>query len=1043
MHFSWRKIFVALIALQVILAAYLLFVFLGAGTSIEVDKSQTAKSDIVTDANGVGKVGSLEIGNVEKAKFVSFDEAGQISREFGFEELLHKTGDEWKIAKPYLNIYQPQFDCRITADTGVMLADDLTDTTNIKEASLKENVVIHISSKGTDGPGLMDIYLDDIEFITDRSLLLTSGPVKMLADDMQLLGTGMEIVYDYSRSRLEMFRIIELESLCLNRIETESESTNDAPTDSAEKNKSQISTEQEMYKAVLNSNVAVRMKNQFLLADDKLIISNIAPKQTSPDPNKTDSQDDSAVKAKSVSREKAFDVVASCEHGLVIYPMDVSKPKSAILSSIDTPTAGESDFLRIAESPDVNSLRAETIDIDAITRRTTGSGRVTLKYRSAGSRPVNITSLEGFTFNPDLGRVSFEGGSTVVFDSQEQNQYTLTADQITAVLAKESYADELNNLKHITAMGNVTIVAGDKLTGKDTARFTAPRVDYFAEGSDIMSTGQSELTLYRDIGSSKNQSLIVTAKESVRFEPKLDSVIFTGDCYSQTIDYNSPEPRKYTLSSDTLTLELMQQQDAAAETLNGIKKVTADGGAVVSVISVSDENIISEFTANKIVYDSEDEDILADGPSRLVLYELQPELSGQISEAPMTITSQLSTRYSLPSGRAVFSGLCECNIIRLDNGTPRKYRLTAPQITVDIAAAEKGFVGSFAIESVIAGDNAIIIVTPVNSVTELARFTAATMNYNASADKIVADGPCDFTFYANDFVQTETLGAAVPVQIHAEQKTTFQPNSNRLTFEGDCIGTMLRNETDSQSRYTLSAPRLTAELSRQQEKGLAASILGIDKFTADGGIVQISNVRTASNRLVTFSKIKCQKFIYDTDEKLFTALGPGIVTVDNSNVEELNIRTDRFGIRKKCYAFLRDFETLKYDMQANRITAHNTKTKMLADYFPIENKDIQQHIMASAGIIEMQLTADALGRGEISGFRAYRGITYEDSDNQFIADEMIYDAKASTIRATGSENQSCYLNGAIVDNLIYDINRQAVLNVDITRPGMVQPPARR
>ena len=50
---------------------------------------------------------------------------------------------------------------------------------------------------------------------------------------------------------------------------------------------------------------------------------------------------------------------------------------------------------------------------------------------------------------------------------------------------------------------------------------------------------------------------------------------------------------------------------------------------------------------------------------------------------------------------------------------------------------------------------------------------------------------------------------------------------------------------------------------------------------------------------------------------------------------------------------------------------------------------------------------------------------------------MIYDSKTSLIKAYGSDFNRCYLNGAIVDNIIYDLNRNAVINVDLTEPAKV------
>ena len=491
---------------------------------------------------------------------------------------------------------------------------------------------------------------------------------------------------------------------------------------------------------------------------------------------------------------------------------------------------------------------------------------------------------------------------------------------------------------------------------------------------------------------------------------------------------------------------------------------------------------INSLRAKTVNYDVANRQAVATGPVKVIYHTKDRAKDG--NKVTVTISAKDKLTFLPDSRQVVFEGDCLCTYVHHDRAKPRKYTLTAPKITatlaavpsgsdepaylqhilaeggviaamhdtltarkytlsapevaVDIASSTGGVFGSSGIDYLTAGDNAVIVVTPLNSVTELARFTASRIKYAAISESIVADGPCVFTFYANDFMPTQALGAAVPVQINAKQNTTFLPAQNKLIFEGDCICTMLRSKLDSQNKYTLSAPKITLDLSRQQREDSAASALGIDRFTADGRIVQISSVKTVSDRLVAFNKIKCKRFIYDTAGKLFTAIGPGVITVDNSNIEEPKASTSGLSITRRCYAFLRDFTTLDFDLEANRIIARNSQTNMLADYFPVVDGQNSQQIKASAGAIEIQLASTNGGTNEISSLKAFEGITYEDADNQFIANEMFYDATTSLVKAYGSDFHRCYLNGAVVDNIVYDLNRRAVINIDITDPGRVQ-----
>ena len=928
MRLNWRRVYVGLFTLQVVLAVYLVFTYLGGKSHITMTTPPPTQSQIAADANEVGKVGAMGIGTVQKARFVNFNEDNQVSRELGFEKLLHKTGDQWEITEPFLNLYQQDFECRITALDGVVIADDLAGTADIKEATLKDNVVVHIVPRGRTNIGQIDIYLDDIVFISDRSLFLTAGPVKILAKDMQLLGRGLEIVYNYAEDRLELFRIIDLESLCLNRVRGSSLSQpRDDPAVFSENRKEQDNSPFDRYQAVLTANVGVRSAGKILFADEKLTIQNIIRKKDIvKDTSKAGTSEPNAVFQESA--RNLFDIVVTCDEGLVVRPMNSTTGQPGLLSTIPVGSSKQQQkTTQVDETADINSLRAKTVNYDAANRQALATGPVKVIYhtkdraKDGNEVTVTISAEDTLTFLPDSRRVVFQGNCVCIYshnDRAKPRKYTLTAPKITATLAAEpSGSDEPAYLQHILAEGGVTAAMHDTLTGRQIAQFDTPRLDYVAEGGNIIATGPSELLLWRTTTGEPDvakpaKPVKITASKKVYFEPALNTIIFEGDCFCETIQSHPVQDKKYTLASGYISVEL----------LGGDNKTSA----------------------------------------------------------------------------------------------------------LQIAGLKK----------VITRDNAVIVVTPINSVTELARFTASRIKYTAISESIVADGPCVFTFYANDFMPNQALGTAVPVQINAKRNTTFLPAQNKLTFEGDCICTMVRSKLDSQNNYTLSAPRITLDLSRQQRPDSAASALGIDRFTADGGIVQVSSVKTVSDRLAGFNKIKCTRFIYDTAGKLFTAVGPGVITVDNSNIEEHQASTSGLSITKRCYAFLRDFTTLDFDLEANHIIARNSQTKMFADYFPVVDGQKQQQIKASAGAIEIQLTSGDSDKNEISTLKASEGITYEDSDNQFIASQMFYDAKTSLVKAYGSDFHRCYLNGAIVDNIVYDLNRRAVLNIDITDPGRVQ-----
>jgi hypothetical protein len=296
-------------------------------------------------------------------------------------------------------------------------------------------------------------------------------------------------------------------------------------------------------------------------------------------------------------------------------------------------------------------------------------------------------------------------------------------------------------------------------------------------------------------------------------------------------------------------------------------------------------------------------------------------------------------------------------------------------------------------------------------------FLAQRIDYYVLTGNTIASGRSELTFDVNDVGGAGNKEAAVPVKIIAHKKAEFLPALNQVIFEGDTLCTMLREDPNIQQKYTLSAPKLTVSLSRDK-----ASQADIEHLTADGGVVKLATVKKAQGKLLGGIELKCLRFDYDPGQQLFLAAGPpGIIKVDNSKIAVPKEKLGRFSLRKRCYAVVRDFETLKYSLEANQIIADAGRGAILIDYFPIVQGRTGQQVKATAGHIEAGLIETASGQNELSSLSATDGITYEDEDKQFVGGEMFYDAGKSIITAWGDDSQHCLYNGVLVDGIRFDL----------------------
>ncbi len=162
--------------------------------------------------NEMGQIDEARLGTVRKAKYTTLDpKTRRPEREFGFQKLLHKGGDLWEIEKPYMNVYRRNSTCYITADKGEIEVETTAGKTTPQDVTFSSNVVVRIVADG--GVQESFLYLDNIVFLSDQSLLTTTGPVRFVSGDAQMRGTGLELIYNDQTERFEYFGIADLERL--------------------------------------------------------------------------------------------------------------------------------------------------------------------------------------------------------------------------------------------------------------------------------------------------------------------------------------------------------------------------------------------------------------------------------------------------------------------------------------------------------------------------------------------------------------------------------------------------------------------------------------------------------------------------------------------------------------------------------------------------------------------------------------------------------------------------------------------------------------
>ena len=443
-----------------------------------------------------------------------------------------------------------------------------------------------------------------------------------------------------------------------------------------------------------------------------------------------------------------------------------------------------------------------------------------------------------------------------------------------------------------------------------------------------------------------------------------------------------------------------------------VEAVTAGGGVLRDI---DDSRQRTVFVARRIDYDAATGDAIVNGPSILKFYtgsvaSLEPN---EVS-VPVKITAQKQTRFLPDSNQAVFEGDCLCVMPQGDPNEQRNYTLSAPILTVNLPKKDES-------------------------------------GRSGGRPDIVAAGPVELNFYVDDFNGVGNKKNAMPAQLTARKQARFLASPNQIIFEDDCVCAMLRDDPNVQERYILTAPILTVNLPRDINDKSSTLSSGVKYLTATGGVVRLATVRMSGKKLLGGIELKCRRVDYDADRGLFLAIGPGVIKIDNSGVTEpvagpggLVRQTDGgFSLRRPCYVFVQNFDTLKYFTSLNRIIADaRSQGTLRIDYIPIVKGQYGQQIVATANHIEADLVAAEGGQTELSTVTASGGITFEDEKNQFAGSHLFYDHVKSIMKVTGDApsvrgGQPCYFNGVLVDGIEYDL-KTGKIKAKVVGPGTLK-----
>jgi hypothetical protein len=547
-----RKFVIWFVSFAIVLATFLLYRSNTDAikmTRLDYGTKQTGANQFTPDFNA-GQVGQAKLEYLERARFETVDEkTRKLKRVVGFEKVLHKTGDEWELDKPYMNVFQGNLRYNITADTGIVELENVegADPTP-KSAVLKGNVVIHILPEMVASPSDSFIYLNQVSFDSDRSMFYSDDDVNFVSADARLIGKGLEVVYNSITNQMEYLKIKHVDFLDIRKLAQTSRKKKEVPqvapaavssvelaeTKPAEVKPTPAGIEEnkDSFQCLFRDNVVLEYKEKQVVLASEIAITNLLLSSSEQQQEKPTTVDKTTDKTADKTVDKTADQnipqpqpISAEQHGTAIASLNEQKPviatvkcdgpmiiRSSSAAGFDDYTPAE--FKNFTNLPDEisrrlgrrNILLAQRVNYDYEEEIAKANGKVELVFhpevkssRDNNDEPFIIGAQKGAEFILEQNQAIFYGnvkGSISKRTNYYNEENIFYGDRLIVDLTagqNEPEAIESFDIAHVTVTGpgvrleSIRMLRGTKLSH---VRLKSEKIDYDRITEDIIAAGK-------------------------------------------------------------------------------------------------------------------------------------------------------------------------------------------------------------------------------------------------------------------------------------------------------------------------------------------------------------------------------------------------------------------------------------------------------------------------------------------------------------------------------------------------------------------------
>ncbi len=976
-----RKLIIGAVSLVIAVMLFVGYIRLTGTKGIPV--SDTSAIEDIPDKTLTGQANQIDktiIHAAQKAVYPVIDPVTkQVRRIFGFERLLNpgQQSNNWQVQKPYMNVFENRFCCRLDAEEGFIQMEYSGGKPIPKDARLTGSVVIRLLPQQKQRFSETVILLDDLNYSSERSEFFTDGPVQLISAQARLIGKGMQMIYNPLHGRIEYFQIKHVEYLRLKKA-----------------------------------------------AASGVLGKSPASPDSSREPNQVESNSSAT-----------------------------SQP------AIQTETAANAQALPAVETKAKDDVTADaSIAKTELLYQCSVRKEVEIHYGKElivqGADEVNILNLR---FNSS----SAEFSEKVQPDSEPNQQVSKEKTSETLPVPDANDWTDKNRLPQMPDDDDntdVIILCKGGIVVQPMGGVFSPNDSVTM---DVQMTG-TPMRVSRQDPRQKGQSLPLIQCQSLLYNPSADVLKLFSGGFGKMVRVFMDTDKNFLETPGNMLWNIKSR----FAQVHGPGRIVFDSAIQNQSGSSEKPNLRSEvnFGRQMDVYFADAPDTTG-GQLFLTAVNLAGGMNAVIEQNGFK-TEADSARFEFGQANQLASARLN-GAVRFASDSTSHAKADEALLTFDrdntLKVADlKGNVAFDSAQGQFTSNDAKIqfaqnqdgqlepqslTSTTQSSLTSAvsdpnlppARFEAKKMDYDLLKGSAFALGPIRFSFYtpadAND------PGSSVPVVITAQRNAEFLAGPDKKTiqqavFHGNVVGESVEEKGSEKSIRRFYGDTLTVDLAAD-----AKGRTGISHVAVTDGDVRLQAIGYLDGVKINHVELHCVRFDYQQRQEMITAMGPGKIELNNQEVPApIGAATERqaFNFKQPCYALVEGFDKLVWHVKENKMTADGKKDTLNLSYLTMKDNVPDKLTRAAVSTAQLMFGKDADGKDILSEMTADGGVYVEQKDQHVLkGQKMHYTDNDGWLHIEGSEKQPCFLDGALVPVIHYNIKTGKVETKLSKTPGAV------